>query len=155
MRFSDHFIAFTFVGLVGPALAIGDAEMTFSPDQNSKTHIQVRDSEIRYRLSVGADVVNGNIPHEVEKASHITIDDYNFDDKEDFSVWHFDEGMGSYKIFRIFVFSAQGNKFEEIFPSCGDEFINLETNKKKKVLYCTVLQGNIPKRCTTRPRKLD
>lgn len=40
-----------------------------------------------------------------EKKNHITFEDYNRDGYKDFSVWHLDKGMGSYRIYRLFIFA--------------------------------------------------
>ncbi|WP_303745268.1 XAC2610-related protein, partial [Enterobacter hormaechei] len=60
-----------------------------------------------------------------EKKNHVTLEDYNRDGYKDFSVWHLDEGMGTYKIYRLFIFSPPEGKFKEIKPGCGDDFVNI------------------------------
>lgn len=49
------------------------------------------------------------------------------------AVWHTDDGMGTYRIFRVFIYDVKTIAFTENFPSCGDEFINLVTDKKTEV----------------------
>ncbi|WP_226842390.1 hypothetical protein, partial [Enterobacter cloacae complex sp. I2] len=63
-----------------------------------------------------------------EKKNHIIIEDYNRDNYKDFSVWHVDEGMGKFKIYRLFIFSPTENKFNEIKSTCGDDFIDIRIN---------------------------
>jgi len=89
---------------------------------------------------------------EAETARNIVVDDFNFDGKNDFSVWYLDEGMGKYSIHRVFVYSSKQNTFVEQFPDCGDEFINLRIDKKRKRLLSTYYQKNIPRICATKPR---
>lgn len=80
-----------------------------------------------------------------EKKNHITFEDYNRDGYEDFSVWHLDEGMGTYKIYRLFIFTPAEKKFKEIKPTCGDDFLNIRTEGENliNVLY----DDNAPKSC--------
>lgn len=60
-----------------------------------------------------------------EKKNHITFEGYNRDGYKDFSIWYLDEGMGTYKIYRLFVFSPADKKFKEIKHICGDNFVNV------------------------------
>jgi hypothetical protein len=80
-----------------------------------------------------------------EKKNHITFEDYNRDGYKDFSVWHLDEGMGVYKIYRLFIFTPAEKKFKEIKPTCGDDFLNIRTEGENliNVLY----DDNAPKSC--------
>lgn len=80
-----------------------------------------------------------------EKKNHITFEDYNRDGYKDFSVWHLDEGMGTYKVYRLFIFTPTEKKFKEIKPVCGDDFVNIRIEGENliNVLY----DGNTPKSC--------
>lgn len=84
---------------------------------------------------------------DAEKKIHIEISDYNFDGVKDFSVWHMDDGMGVYKMYRVFVFDIKTEGFLEIFPDCGDEFINLKVNNVLRYLISTYFEGGEPKSC--------
>lgn len=81
-----------------------------------------------------------------EKKNHITIEDYNRDGYKDFSVWHLDEGMGTYKIYRLFIFSQVEKKFKEIKPTCGDDFVNIRIDGEN--LINVIYDDNAPKSCT-------
>lgn len=37
--------------------------------------------------------------------------------------------MGTYKIYRLFIFFPGDKKFKEINPSCGDEFFNVRVER--------------------------
>lgn len=52
----------------------------------------------------------------------------NFDVYKDFSVSYIDSGMGTYTLYRILVYDNTGDKFVEITPKCGDQFINVVLN---------------------------
>ncbi len=82
-----------------------------------------------------------------EKKNHIILEDYNRDNYKDFSVWHVDEGMGKFKIYRLFIFSQTENKFNEIKSTCGDDFIDVRINGE--YLINTFYDDNAPKSCAT------
>jgi len=87
---------------------------------------------------------------ESEKELHLEISDYNFDGFIDFSVWHMDDGMGTYMEYRVFIYNRSRKSFEEAHPACGDEFINLKTDTKKKRLTSTWFTENTPNICHTK-----
>lgn len=60
-----------------------------------------------------------------EKKNHILYQDYNLDGYIDLSVWHLDEGIATYKVYRIFLFDKIDKRFKEVFPECGDGFLNI------------------------------
>lgn len=80
-----------------------------------------------------------------EKKNHVTFEDYNRDGYKDFSVWHLDEGMGTYKIYRLFIFAPPEGKFKEIKSGCGDGFVNIRIEGDN--LINTFYDGNAPKSC--------
>lgn len=80
------------------------------------------------------------------KENDFTFEDYKRDGYKDFSVWHLDEGMGICKIYRLFIFAPTLNKFKEIKPGCGDDFVNILTDGD--VLINTLYHDNDPKSCS-------
>lgn len=80
------------------------------------------------------------------RKNHITFEDYNRDGYKDFSIWHLDEGMGTYKIHRLFVFSPADKKFKEIKPTCGDDFVNVRIEGQD--LVNMIYDDNTPKSCS-------
>lgn len=80
-----------------------------------------------------------------EKKNHILPDDYNRDGYKDFSVWHLDEGMGTDKIYRMFIFTPAEKKFKEIKPTCGDDFINIRIDGDN--LINMTYEDSAPKSC--------
>lgn len=82
-----------------------------------------------------------------ERKNHIILEDYNRDNYKDFSVWHVDEGMGKFKIYRLFMFSPAENKFNEIKSTCGDDFIDIRIDNE--YLINTIYDDNAPKSCAT------
>lgn len=85
-----------------------------------------------------------------ENKINIEINDYNFDGVKDFAVWHMDDGMGVYKVYRVFVFNVKAEAFLEIFPDCGDEFLNLKINSVSHSLLSTYFNEGEPKVCVSR-----
>ncbi len=85
-------------------------------------------------------------------STHIKVGDYNFDGALDFCISYVDEGKRTYTINRIFIFSKSTMTFEEIFPNCGDEFINLKVDVARRRLISTYSLGNVAMRCSTKPR---
>ncbi|EJN34522.1 XAC2610-related protein [Pseudomonas sp. GM80] len=80
----------------------------------------------------------------------VQIEDFNFDGAKDFAIWQLDDGMGTYDYFRVFVYQAKTGTFKELQPDCGDGFVNLRVDKKRKVLLSTYWEMNRPKQCITR-----
>ncbi|WP_430292875.1 XAC2610-related protein [Pseudomonas sp. B1-22] len=78
------------------------------------------------------------------------IADYNFDKNLDFSIWHSDDGNGTYDIYRIFIYNQKSNTFSEVHSKCGDEFINANIDKKTKTITSTIFEDNTPKICHTK-----
>lgn len=88
-----------------------------------------------------------------EKNNHITFEDYNRDGYKDFSIWHLDEGMGTYKIYRLFIFSPADEKFKEIKPTCGNDFVNVRV--EGHVLINMIYDDNTPKSCSIPLRSIS
>lgn len=97
-------------------------------------------------LDDGKSLSSKDIDVSSERKHHISFDDYNRDGYKDFSVWHLDEEMGTYKIYRVFVFSSVKEQFEEIKPTCGNEFINIRIEGDD--LINVIYEGNTPKPCS-------
>lgn len=97
-------------------------------------------------LDAGKQVNLKNVDVSSEKENHITFEDYNRDGYKDFSIWHLDEGMGTYKIYRLFVFSPAEIKFKEKKPACGDNFVNVRVEGHD--LINMIYDDNTPKSCS-------
>lgn len=131
-------------------VSIQAQSLRFNPDKKSEVKLLWNGS--------GFDVdVNDNGRHKVsefafetDKRLHVKLDDFNFDGVGDFAVWHTDDEMGFYKVFRVFVYDAKKGVFMESFSSCGGEFINLTIDKQNKSLNSTYYEDNIPKQCVTK-----
>lgn len=119
----------------------------FFPEGRSKYTITTEGSSI---IITGDNVEKETINIDAESKLNIEIADYNFDGNLDFSVWHMDEGMGTYLIYRVFIFKPKIKKFTEANPNCGDEFINLNLDRKSKTVSSTYFKNNTPRVCHTR-----
>jgi len=122
-------------------------EVTFTPAPGHPIKIETQGSNVKIE-EINTEN-NKLIELDTDKAIHIEVDDYNFDGVTDFSAWHIDDGMGTYSIYRVFIYDAKNNDFNEVFPQCGDEFINLKKDQKSQSLLSTYFEENIPKTCRT------
>lgn len=130
-------------------MSIQAQSLKFNPDKKSEVELSWHGSSLNVGVNSDGGYKVSEFVFETDKKLHVSLDDFNFDEVVDFAVWHTDDGMGTYTIFRVFVYDAKKGLFTEIFPSCGDEFINLMVDKKKKILESTYYDGNIPKQCVT------
>jgi hypothetical protein len=119
----------------------------FFPSGDSKVTIKIKDNEVEI---INGDKLEKKIEFDTGKTLNIEIADYNFDGNLDFSIWHMDEGMGTYLIYRVFIFKPKIEKFTEANPNCGDEFINLNLDRKSKTVSSTYFKSNTPLACHTR-----
>lgn len=81
---------------------------------------------------------------------HIEVADYNFDGHEDFAIWHLDDGKAVHKIYRIFLYVPRQKTFKEALSRCGDTFINVRRDLKRRRLLSTQWIDNMPTSCVTR-----
>lgn len=95
--------------------------------------IWVDNKKVEYEI-IGSDCVvkRGYYDVDMENNIYVKYSDYNFDGKEDFVIWYIDDGMGIYDIYRVFFYFEKVVDFKEIKLLCGDDFINLNLNKKKR-----------------------
>lgn len=122
------------------------------PEAGSKATISVNEKTVSFTVNSAKGIQEESFLVETEKSIHVSVGDYDFDGKKEFSVWYMDDGHGTYTLHRIFLFSPGIKKFIEIHPQCGDEFINLKVNRRKKNLTSTYFENNIAKLCVTFPR---
>jgi len=86
---------------------------------------------------------------------HLEVADYDFDGNLDFSIWSFDAGMRTHRIYRIFLFSSRDEGNLEARPRCGDEFMNVELDIERKVILSTYFEANVPRLCRTKLPAFD
>ena len=142
---------FLFVFLMSQWLLCYSADdFEFFVNKTSKAKISVVEGRVVYEIKTNEEIASGYFEFDAEAKLKIKSDDFNFDGNIDFDIWHFDEGMGVYTVHRLFVFDPSGKIFYEIFPSCGEQFMNLEVDRSKRILYSTFFFRNKPKRCATR-----
>lgn len=123
----------------------------FSPAPGVKAVVTIDKQSLSWTLDDGAGKNQDLVDIETEKSIHVDINDYDFSGNLGFAVWHLDDGMGAYSIYRVFTFSASQKRFIERSPGlqCGDEFLNLKVDKNGRRLVSTVWDKNIPKTCST------
>jgi hypothetical protein len=123
---------------------------TFSPTQGVEATLVLEGSTLNVSVKSAAHSELQTIDFQAEKPLHMQIGDFNFDGMKDFSVWQIDDGMGTYSYFRVFIYQPETNRFEEAQPDCGDGFVNLRVDKKRKALLSTYWGMNGPEQCITR-----
>jgi hypothetical protein len=123
---------------------------TFSPAKGVEATLILEGSTLNVALKNAAHSESRTIDFQAEKPLHMQIGDFNFDGMKDFSVWQIDDGMGTYSYFRVFIYQPETNRFEEAKPDCGDGFVNLRVDKKRKALLSTYWGMDGPEQCITR-----
>jgi hypothetical protein len=124
----------------------------FSPALGVKVIITVDGQILSWKVDYGSGENKERVDVDTEKSVYLDVNDYDFSGYPGFAVWHVDDGMGTYFIYRVFTFSPSTNKFIERSPAtlCGDEFINLKIDKKGQRLFSTFWDQNTPRMCATR-----
>lgn len=130
--------------------AAADKKLSFSPTSNVATTVVANGQDVKVTVKKGASFTSKNIHIDTEKRLDLTAEDYNFDGYKDFSIAHLDDGMGTYTIYQIYIFSKENGKFIAAKPKCGDEFINIALSKKDHTLTNSFFSENQIKTCTTK-----
>lgn len=123
---------------------------TFSPTKGIEATLVLEGSKLSVAVKSEMHNESRTIDFEAVNELHVQIDDYNFDGAKDFAVWQLDDGMGTYDYYRVFIYQARTGTFEELQPDCGDGFVNLRVDKKRKALLSTYWEMNVAKQCVTR-----
>lgn len=123
---------------------------TFSPTKGVEAMLVLEGSTLNVAVKGEMHNESRTIDFEAVNELHVQIDDYNFDGAKDFAVWQLDDGMGTYDYYRVFIYQARTGTFEELRPDCGDGFVNLRVDKKRKALLSTYWEMNVAKQCVTR-----
>ena len=146
---------FCFLTLMFLALSAGatEAPEVFSPAPDVKAIVITKANDLTWKVDYNGSKNKGNVSLDTEREIHIDVNDFDFSGHLGFSVWHVDDGMGTYTVFRVFTYSQPTNEFVERSPACGDEFVNLKIDKKRHYLISTYWDQNIPKTCITRLQK--
>ncbi len=123
---------------------------TFSPTKGVEATLVLEGSTLNIAVKDETHNESRTIDFEAVNELHLQIDDFNFDGAKDFAVWQLDDGMGTYDYYRVFIYQARTGTFEELRPDCGDGFVNLRVDKKRKALLSTYWEMNVAKQCVTR-----
>jgi hypothetical protein len=146
----------TIFALIFCSQAYAFKTMQFRPAPDVLVTLSLRDNilvfETEYNGNTGRDEVE--LEPTTDTPFHLSIDDYNADSYQDFSIWHLDEGNGVHTIHRVFLYQPQRATFRETFPECGDLFLNMQVmaTEKGRFLRSTYFADWVPKQCDTNPR---
>jgi hypothetical protein len=121
--------------------------LSFSPAKGIYVEVTTNREEVTINLKKGGVITSEKISVETEKNLKIIAEDYNFDGHLDFSISHVDDGMGTYAIYQIYVYSVEDRAFHLLLPKCGDEFINVSVSKKDRSLTNSYFADNQFKTC--------
>jgi len=130
-----------------PALA---KTTTFSPTQGAEATLVLEGSTLKVAVKGETHDESRTIDFEAINKLHVQFDDFNFDGAKDFAIWQLDDGMGTYDYYRVFIYQVKTGTFEELQTDCGDGFVNLRVDRKRKALTSTYWEMNVPKQCVTR-----
>lgn len=81
----------------------------------------MRGDEVEVSLLRAQGETSETIVVETEKNMKIKLEDCNFDGHKDFSVSHLDDGMATYDVYQVYVYSVEQGKFIPLSPRYGDE----------------------------------
>ncbi|MBU3057792.1 XAC2610-related protein [Pseudomonas indica] len=126
----------------------------FFPEDSAQAQVLIKNTEVTYSIESKSNKKSETILVDTEKKLSLKLDDYNFDGRKDIAISHIDDGMGNFIVYRIFLYSTQEQDFKEINPNCGEQFLNLRIDSKRKILISTYYENNIPVLCETHPPKL-
>lgn len=126
-----------------------DGTTEFSPEPGVTATVSIDGPTVTDQVSWRQGKNTGSLWIEAETRKTITVDDYNFDGRPDFSVSYLDEGMGVHTVHRVFLYSAQMKGFIELPPACSNEFLDLRIDKKHKRLLSTYYRNNAPETCVS------
>lgn len=146
----------TIFALVFCSQAHGFKTTQFSPAPDVLVTLSLRDNIVVLETENNGNIGRDGVKLELttDTPLHLSIDDYNSDSYQDFSVWHLDEGNGVYTVHRVFLYQPQSTTFREILPECGDLFLNMQVmaTEKGRFLRSTYFADWVPKQCDTNPR---
>lgn len=145
-------LLFLICGFVSNTVGATEGTSVFSPAPGVKAIVTIDRQSLSWDVHYGTAKNQGRVDIDTEKSIHLDINDYDFSGHLGFAVWHVDDGMGSSSIYRVFTFSPTKMQFIEQGPTslCGDEFINLTVDMRRRVLLSTFWDENIPNTCATR-----
>jgi hypothetical protein len=149
MRIIDIFLAAAIL-VISFSTCAADISEAFAPSPGIKAVVEIKGADLAWKVYGKRGGKQGEVNLDTEKTPHVEIGSYDFSGRLGFLVSHMDDGMGTYEVNRVFTFSPSTNEFVERVPSCGDEFVNLRVDKKRRHLISTYWDQNIPKICVTR-----
>jgi hypothetical protein len=122
--------------------------VSFSPARGIDVTVSLAGQVATVAVTNAGQVASEEIAVETEKKIKINLADYNFDGHMDFSLSHTDDGMGTYQIYQIYVYSPSEHKFVQLTPKCGDEFINVVLSRpSQRTLTNSYVSQNQFKNC--------
>ena len=110
----------------------------FSPEKGVHVDLTLRDTSVALVINDGRAARPVTIDWETETSLRVSVADFNFDGRPDFAISQLDWGMGTYYIYRIFLYDRRKREFTELRPRCGYEFVNVRLSGRTLVNYYVV-----------------
>lgn len=125
-------------------------KLVFSPETGVVATITSEAHEVIITLKINSVITTNKVPVDTEKPLNFLIEDYNFDGRNDFSISHVDDGMGTYIVYDVYIYSQKIRKFIPLRPKCGDQFINLKLSKNNQTITNSYFSNNHFETCTSK-----
>jgi len=132
-----------------------EQHLTFSPNKGVEIEAYTKEQMLFYKIATSENIKPHEIEFDTDKKISLAIKDFNFDDHPDMSVSHLDDGMGVFTVFRVFIYSPANKDFYEIFPDCGEQFLNLRIDADNRKLISSYFSNNVPTTCETYTDKIE
>lgn len=123
--------------------------VTIKIDSQTKLYITTEKSIATLKLTSAKLKKQKLIEFDSGKPIHIKMYNSKIHSNKYFSIWHIDDGMGIYKIYRFFIYLPEKRNIVEIKPKCADEFINIKLIKSSTTIESSYYNQNTIAKCFT------
>ncbi|MEE1948730.1 hypothetical protein V0R48_07085 [Pseudomonas alcaligenes] len=141
--------------LINTSALACEQNLNFSPNKGIEIEAYTKEQTLLYKIVTSENINSHKIKFDTDKKISIAIKDFNFDDHLDMSISHLDDGMGVFTVSRVFIYSPAKKDFYEIFPNCGEQFLNLRIDADNRKLISSYFNNNIPTTCETYTEKIE
>jgi hypothetical protein len=127
--------------------AAAGTPVVFSPAAGVRTTLSVHDRTVDVVVAGPRERTPTTIVLDTDRPLHIQIHDVDGDGRQDFSVFHGDDGKGSFEIRHVYLYSVREGRFLPLLPACGDEFVNPRFDTGARTLVNAYVEDNVWKTC--------
>ncbi|MFC3625935.1 hypothetical protein ACFOKJ_07270 [Vogesella amnigena] len=141
------------IAIFSTTQSYANEQVAINIDDQTKLYITTEKSIATIKLKSGKLKKQKSIDMDSEKSIHIEVYKSKNINNKYFSIWHIDDGMGVYKIYRFFIYLSGRKNIVEIKPKCADEFINIKLIKASTIIESSYYNENTISRCFTDIKK--